>query len=125
MAGEWHPRRAGTCDPDRPRRGWAPEAWRLRCALRVARERIPYATADARLIDGVERWMLYTARGRPVPGPWWGRTCALVTAMRDCLEDHGGRLLVAPWCLGEGAVAAGAEPGGFRPLDLDADAAAR
>lgn len=118
MAEPWHPRRAGSQDPDRPRRGWAPEAWRLRCALRTAKDRMPYATADARLIDGVERWMLYTARGHAVPGPWWGRCCALVTAMAGCLVDREARALVAPWCLGGVSAAAGAAPG-FRPLDLE------
>src|SRR6476660_1320202 len=111
MAGAAH------ADPDRPRRGWAPEAWRLRCALRAARERLPYATTDARLLDGVERWVLGTGLGRPVPGPWWALALALVTAAARCLADAASRRLVAPWVSGGATEPAAASA--FKPLDLD------
>jgi len=103
-------------DPERPPRHWAPEAWRLRCALYDAMTRLPYGTADARLLDGVDKWVGWTGKGKPVPGPWWALACALVAAMAPCLADATARRLVAPWGRGEGVAGADAGPGGFRPL---------
>ena len=103
-------------DPARPPRGWAPEAWRLRCAVVTARQALPYASADARLLDGVDKWLLWTGKGKPVPGPWWGLACALTAACHSCLADAGAVRLVAPW-VQHGAVPSGdAGPGAFRPL---------
>lgn len=101
-------------DPARPPRHWAPEAWRLCCAVYAACSRLPYASADARLLDGFHKWMLWTGKGQPIPGPWWTRCCALAGALARCLADVDSASLVAPWCHGEGA--APGEGGGFRPL---------
>lgn len=101
-------------DPSRPPRYWAPEAWRLRCAVVAARQALPYHTADARLLDGVDKWLLWTGKGKPVPGPWWALACALARAMAPCLSDVGAGRLLAPWSQGDGVP--GAEPDGFRPL---------
>lgn len=106
----------GGCDPAKPPRYWAPEAWRLRCALLVARQRLPYHTADARLLDGVERWVLYTGKGKPVPGPWWALAVALASAAASALADADGRVLLAPWCQ-RGPTPSG-ETEAFKPLDL-------
>lgn len=97
-------------------RHWAPEAWRLRCAVVTARQALPYASADARLLDGVDKWLLWTGRGKPVPGPWWALALRLVAAMTPCLADPGAGRLVAPWCHGGGVAPADAGPGAFRPL---------
>ena len=98
-------------------RGWAPEAWRLRCAVVVARQSLPYHTADARLLDGVDKWLLWTGKGKPVPGPWWTVACGLVSAVYPALADATARALIAPWGRGAaGAAPADAGPGGFRPL---------
>jgi hypothetical protein len=86
----------------------------MRCAVCIARQALPYASADARLLDGVDKWLLWTGKGKPVPGPWWALGCALTSAMAACLSDAGARRLVAPWVSGDGIPAA--EPNGFRPL---------
>lgn len=78
--------------------------------------RLPYASADARLLDGFEKWLGWTGKGQAVPGPWWGLATRLATAVRDALADADGRNLVAPWCLSEGQGVPGADPAGFRPL---------
>ncbi len=104
-----------SCDPGRTPRGWAPEAWRLRCTVCIARQALPYASADARLLDGVDKWLLWTGRGKPVPGPWWALACALTSAMAPCLASSEAARLVAPWCHG-GTVPSGDIETGFRPL---------
>lgn len=101
-------------DPARPPRHWAPEAHRLRCAVYDAYTRLPYASADARLLDGVEKWLGWTGKGQPVPGPWWNTATHLVSAVHPALADATAKALVRPWCVEPGA--APAEPGGFRPL---------
>lgn len=103
-------------DPTRVPRGWAPEAWRLRCAVVTARQALPYASADARLLDGVDKWLLWTGKGMPVPGPWWALALALVRAMGGCLASPDAARLVAPWARGEGVPSADAGPDQFRPL---------
>lgn len=103
-------------DPARPPRHWAPEAWRLRCAIATARQSLPYATADARLLDGVEKWLLWTGKGKAVPGPWWALALALVAAMHPCLADAAAARLVAPWARETGVPGGDAGPDAFRPL---------
>jgi hypothetical protein len=104
-------------DPARPPRHWAPEAWRLRCAVYDAMVRLPYASADARLLDGYEKWLGWRGKGQPVPGPWWALACALASAVWGGLEDTVSARLVAPWGR-HGATVPGADagPGEFRPL---------
>ena len=103
-------------DPLRPPRYWAPEAWRLRCAVYDAMTRLPYASADARLLDGLEKWLGWTGKGQPIPGPWWARACVLTAGVHQALADATSARLVAPWA-GAGAIApADAGPGAFRPL---------
>ncbi len=78
--------------------------------------RLPYASADARLLDGFEKWLGWTGKGQPVPGPWWALACALASAVVPALADATAARLVAPWA-GAGATPAGdAGPGAFRPL---------
>jgi hypothetical protein len=79
--------------------------------------RLPYATADARLLDGFAKWLEWTGKGQPVPGPWWALACALAGAVVPALADAGSARLVAPWARRDGTVApADAGPGEFRPL---------
>lgn len=108
------PRRRAGGDPARPPRYWAPEPWRLYCALVEARVRLPYATADARLIDGVAHYVVMTGKGRATPSPWWTEVCDLVAAMLKCVADDGAQRLLSPWrSRTPGAATA---PGGFTPL---------
>lgn len=107
-------RRKAPCDPARPPRYWAPEAWRLYCAVTDARQRLAYATADARLLDGVEKWLVLQGKGKPVPGPWWSLAVALTAQAWACLSDEPSRRLLAPWAR-PGAGPAPADVG-FRPL---------
>lgn len=83
------PTRAGPRVP----RGVHPETWRLRCALLRAREARPYASADARLLDGVERYVRFECTSpaggsalAPV-GPRWAAVLALVEAAVRLLRD--------------------------------------
>lgn len=100
-------------DPDRPPKGWSPEVWRLRATLLAARERLPYATANARLLDGVERYVRIAGRGKPASGPWWASVLALVKAAVVLLDPESAKLL-APWV---GLVRANAVAGsGFEPI---------
>jgi hypothetical protein len=101
--------------PDGTPKGWNPDVWALRMALLTARERLPYASANARLLDGVDRWVRLSGRGRPPAGPWWARTCVLVRAVAEALEDRHTAALLAPW---SGLVVSSdvAAPNGFRPF---------
>lgn len=74
-------------------RGVHPETWRLRCALLRAREARPYSSADARLLDGVERYVRFECTSpaggvalAPV-GPRWAAVLALVAATARLLRD--------------------------------------
>jgi len=78
--------------------------------------RLPYASADARLLDGLEKWMGWTGKGQPVPGPWWALALRLVAAVVPALADPASALLVAPWARDGGSGQADAGPGEFRPL---------
>lgn len=84
-----------TPSPAGPRvpRGVHPETWRLRHALLRAREARPYASADARLLDGVERYVRFECTSpaggvslAPV-GPRWAAVLALVAATVRLLRD--------------------------------------
>ncbi len=105
--------------------GVHPETWRLRCALITARDRVPFATAEARLLDGLCWFVKAAAKGatcdpaadgrRLAPGgPGWAGAVAAVGAVaRVCSAET--QVLLAPWC---GGAAAGAATGGvdFRPF---------
>ena len=82
----------------------------------TARQALPYASADARLLDGVDKWLLWTGKGKPVPGPWWGLACGLIAASHPCLASQAAARLVAPWARREAAPSGDAGPGAFRPL---------
>jgi hypothetical protein len=104
----------GAPSPTRVPKGWAPEVWRLRCALLAARERLPYASANARLLDGVERWVKLQGRGKAPAGPWWATCCALAKAAAWATDDPATQAILAPWAgLVDVAPVAGS---GFRPL---------
>jgi hypothetical protein len=109
------PRAADTVPAaDDPPRGWAPAVWALRVALLTARSRLPYASANARLLDGVERWVRMGGRGRPASGPWWAHAVALTRAVAGAVDDAPTRAILAPWA---GLVVDHPVAGsGFRPL---------
>lgn len=78
--------------------------------------RLPYASADARLLDGFEKWLGWRGKGQPVPGPQWALACALASAVGSALADPVAARLLAPWARRE-AVPSGDAPGdAFRPL---------
>lgn len=91
-------------NPAGPRvpRGVHPEVWRLALALLAARERLPYAAAEARLLDGLQRWVRLECTSpaggvalAPV-GPRWAAVLAAVSAVaRLCSPESAG--LLAPW----------------------------
>lgn len=81
-----------------------PEVWALVLALTQARDSVPYATAEARLLDGLARWVRQAATGTLAPdgvvlaprGPVWASVLAAVGATaRLCGE--GTRRLLGPW----------------------------
>lgn len=100
--------------PDRPPRGWDGGVWALRVTLLRARERLPYASPEGRLLDGVERYVRMAGRGRPSSGPWWANTLAVVKAVAGAVDPTTAAML-APWSglVVGGAVAA---PVAFRPV---------
>jgi hypothetical protein len=92
-----------------------PQVWALVTALVQARESLPYESSEARLLDGVARWVRTAATGTTGPdgvvlrpeGPVWAAVLALVgSAARLCGE--GSRRLLEPWA---GLSPAGAPPG--------------
>lgn len=93
-------------------RGVHPKVHELATALLVARERLPYATAEARLLDGLQRWVKWEASSpaqgvalAPV-GPRWADLLVAVAAVaRLCSDETRG--LLAPWS----TAAATATPG--------------
>lgn len=97
-------------------RGVHPEPWRLAETLLAARSRLPYATAEARLLDGLQRWVALESKApadghalAPV-GPRWALVLAAVTATaRLCSAET--QTMLAPWT-GGGATAptAGVSP---------------
>ncbi len=125
-------RTAGDGSFRRAPRGVHPEPWRLAEALLDARSRLPYATAEARLLDGLQRWVALECR---VPvggvslspaGPRWAHVLAAVAAVvRLCSADT--QALLAPWATsGPAAPVAGVSPHAgvgfvpFTPGDGDA-----
>ncbi len=123
-------------DPDRPPRHTDPVVWRLRCALLSARERLPYASAEARLLDGLERYVKFAARPGLAPldggaalrstGPAWAAVLTAVAAAAELCGPEA-RGLLAPWTVlvptparAPGVAPAGTSPsrgGGFEPLE--------
>lgn len=105
--------------------GVHPETWRLRCALITARDRVPFATAEARLLDGLCWFVKAAAKGatcdpaadgrRLAPGgPGWAGAVAAVGAVaRVCSAET--QVLLAPWC-GPAGAASGAAGVDFRPF---------
>lgn len=83
-------------------RGVHPEVWRLSETLLAARGRLPYASAEARLLDGVQRFVALECRA-PVDGvsltptgPRWGAVLQLVRAAAALASDDS-RGMLAPW----------------------------
>lgn len=120
---------AGSDGGRRAPRGVHPEPWRLSETLLAARSRLPYATAEARLLDGLQRWLALECR---VPvggvslapsGPRWAHVLAAVTAVARLCSDDTQRLL-APWVTpGPAAPVAGVSPHAgvaFEPYSLPA-----
>lgn len=111
------PPRAGEAQR-KPPSGWTQPVWDLRQALLAASTRLPRGSGLQRLLEGAERWVKLTGKGRPGPGlpaspesaQWWRDTMALVEAVAAC-GDHGTRLLLAPWLGGRGTPS-----GGFTPF---------
>lgn len=109
-------RGAGVGTTRRVPRGVHPETWRLAEALLLAVQRLPYATAEARLLDGVQRFVRLEARA-PVDGvsltptgPRWAAVLRVVAAVAPLVSEDSRRLL-APWVapgtpgvVGQGAV---------------------
>jgi hypothetical protein len=98
------PATVGTADPSARKvpRGVHPETWRLASTLLVARQRLPYASAEARLIDGVQRFVQLDATS-PVDGvslapegPRWRAVLAVLAAIAPLVSDDSRRLF-APW----------------------------
>ncbi len=104
------PARANTHPPAhdaRPvgRRLHHPEVWRLSEALLAARQRLPYASPEARLLDGLQRWVQLEG-GAPDPAarlqpttPRWDGVLALVLATARLVSEPSRRML-APWLPG-------------------------
>lgn len=121
------PGRRPTVGGSRPvPRGVDPEVWRLSQTLLAARQRLPYATAEARLLDGVQRWVQLDARV-PVDGvsltptgPRWAAVLALLAAVAPLVSDESRRML-APWL---GPATPGAPGQGVVGRSPHADAAA-
>lgn len=104
--------------PAKPPRGWTAPVWDLRTALLAASTRLPRGSGLQRLLEGAERYVKLTGRGRPGPGSpaspesvqWWADVLGLVAAVAAC-GDHGTRLLLGPWLNGKGTPS-----GGFKPF---------
>lgn len=105
----------------RPPKGWVAGVWELRITLLYARERLPWASPNARLLDGVERWVRMGGRGRQVGSGWWAHALALVGAAAAACDDAPTTALLAPWLGGVRPPApapAGPAPG-FRVVGAD------
>lgn len=83
-------------------RGVHPETWRLSETLLAARRRLPYASGEARLLDGVQRFVQLDARV-PVDGvsltptgPRWAAVMRLLAAVAPLVSEDSRRML-APW----------------------------
>lgn len=83
-------------------RGVHPESWRLSETLLAARRRLPYASGEARLLDGVQRFVQLDIR---VPldgvslvpaGARWAAVMRLLAAVAP-LVSADSRSMLAPW----------------------------
>lgn len=112
-------------NPAGPRipRGVHPAPWRLALALRAAVAVLPYASAEARLLDGLARYVRLEctapASGRPLtparPADRWADVLAAVAAVGG-LVGPAARRVLAEWLAPGGQV--GTAPGagaGFVP----------
>jgi hypothetical protein len=125
-------RRPGPPNPGGPRtpRGVHPVTWALALDLELARDRLPYSTAEARLLDGLCRWVKLECRVGSGPdgaalspaGPRWA-SCLLAVQASARLCGDATRTILAPWLAdadraGPAGVAPGPGPGGvdFRPI---------
>lgn len=113
------PPRAGAAELKVPRH-WTEPVWRLRCALLDASRRLPRGTGLQALLEGTERYVKLTGRGRPGPGfaspesvAWWRDVLGLVQVVGR-IADGGTRVLLAPWL--DGGARAPAEADGFKPF---------
>lgn len=87
----------------KPVRGFTVPVWELRCALLEASQRLPRGTGLQSLLEGAERYVKLTGKGRPGPGPgspesvqWWADVLALVQVLGQ-IGDRGTVLLLGPW----------------------------
>lgn len=112
--------------PGRAPAGVHPEVWRLRLAVVAAREALPYATAEARLLDGLRWWLQAASSGRTAAdrrlgasGPAWAEALVLVSAIAAVCSPAT-RTLLAPWVVRVAAAGAPAPTPGagldFRPF---------
>jgi hypothetical protein len=118
---------AGTAAPRTPR-GVHPEPWRLSEALLTTVRRLPYATAEARLLDGVQRFVRLECRAPAdgvsltPSGPRWAAVLRVVAAVAPLVSEDSRRLL-APWTGGvAGPGVAGSAGVGVSPHAADAAA---
>lgn len=104
-------------NPAGPRvpRGVNPAVFRLYLALAQARGRLAYATAEARLLDGLARYVRLecgaSSTGVPLTdvGPRWAELLGAVAATaRLCSAES--QALLAPWTVLVGGVGGGAAP---------------
>jgi hypothetical protein len=115
------PLRAGEVATPHPKtpKGWTTPVWELRCALWACACRLPRGTGLQRFLEGVERWVKLTGRGRPGPhgvaSPesvrWWGDAMAMVDVVGR-IGDAGTLDLLRPWLTRPGSV-------GFKPFGVD------
>jgi hypothetical protein len=69
-----------------------PIVWQLYNDLVAARKAVPYATATARIIDGIEKWVHYSGRHQPgdVSNPWFAHVLAMVWFARAAIVEQPG-----------------------------------
>lgn len=104
----------------KPIKGWSVPVWELRCVLLAASQRLPRGTGLQCLLEGTERYVKLTGKGKHGPGPgpaesvaWWGDVMAMVDVLGR-VGDSGTVLLLAPWLRRSGGPAEG-----FKPFGLD------
>lgn len=126
---------AGVYPGRRAPRGVHPTVWALSEGLLAARSRLPYATAEARLLDGLQRWVALEAKipasgvSLSPAGPRWAQVLAAVVAVARLCSDET-RAMLAPWAAdaGPAGAVAGVSPHAgvtFAIFELDPEAGAR